>query len=96
MPAERVIDDRRFPRGSLTAQAGHELCLDRWLEERERRELAERSIRENAQAYEVLSEARDKEITRLSRRERNFYVAIAVESWLLLWVAIVVVVLVWR
>ena len=67
MPTER-IDDRRFPRGSVTAQTGHELCLDRWLEERSARELAERSIRENAQAYEALSEARDKEIERLRRR----------------------------
>jgi hypothetical protein len=67
MSPERVIDDRRFPRGSATAQTGHEECLQRWLDEREFREIAQRSVRENAQAYEALREAGDREIERLRR-----------------------------
>jgi hypothetical protein len=43
----------------------HAGCLQRWLDEREKRERAEQSILANAQAYERLSEAQEKRIDRL-------------------------------
>ena len=47
-------------------------CIARWLEERDKREIAERSIVSNAQAYEALSEARDREIAFYRLRAWSF------------------------
>jgi|HubBroStandDraft_6_1064221.scaffolds.fasta_scaffold246976_3 hypothetical protein len=61
--------------------------LTRWLDEREKRVLAENSIRENAQAYEALSEARDREIER-QRRWKVIAWLVAVLSCVAGWAAI--------
>ena len=44
----------------------HAGCLKRWLDERDRREVAERSIQANAQAYEKINEAQERHIAKLS------------------------------
>lgn len=42
----------------------HALCHQRWLEERQKREIAEESIVANAAAYSALTEIREAEIQR--------------------------------
>jgi len=51
-------------------------CIARWLEEREKRCLAESSIHANAQAYEALIEAAEREVALWTSR-----------AWLFVWIS---------
>ncbi len=73
-------DEKLLARMGISARTPddpHAGCLARWLDEREKRELAERSIQANAQAYEALTEARDRELALWRLRAWTFGVIAA-------------------
>jgi hypothetical protein len=75
------MTDERFLRqlgatSEVRASDPHAGCMTRWLDERDRREMAERSIQANAQAYEVLTEVRDREIERLRGHRTLLFLAL--------------------
>lgn len=65
----------------------HALCHQRWIEERQKREIAEESIVANAAAYSALAEIREAEI-----RHQH---AAAVTGWCIAVIACLALVVTW-